>query len=1143
MSENKMKFTEEQEKVINVRENCVVVAGAGAGKTAVLSERYLALVDDLVKEGYSIGEAIESILTLTFTDKAAKEMKDRIYKKLKGEYKSFDFSKSNISTIDSFCMQVLKNSPNTLGLTNNFAPNETKVKEICSLSALEILEKYSESEVVKNLIKKNGFKNLWKSFLTNFASDYFYISEVWDFEKILNDRKIFIERTLENNFKELKQFWIYMDSQIDKKKDDNKLLNYIKPLSNFLKLEYFIEDDTLFDEFKNYTINKRTITDNNLVDKNKKDIIKEEVDDFYEKRNNMVSQIYFLKTFHLHLEFAKIMTEFQNLVIKKKQATGYLSFTDISKGAVSILQKNKKLRNFYKSKIRYIMVDEFQDNNALQRDLLYLIAEREDKTSDTIPTTENLSPDKLFFVGDEKQSIYKFRGADVSVFNNLKKDMSKTLTLTKNFRSDKTLMDKFNTLFTTIMGEEDQDSPDYEAKYTNIDATKNILNDKSEFIVAIKNKKGINAKEAVKSEFYYIVETIKDYIKSGKKVMKKDHQTGNLIRKPCTYEDFTILLKTTTNQNLLEEILKANNIPYKSEKMKTLFKEAIVNDILAVMKASIYNFDKVAIATVLRSPIINLSDAGFTKVLFEKNSYEKIEDLANSEDTEKEKYKNFIKITKTVEKMADNKNLSEIISYIWHETGYKYYIIGQEHLSQYEEFFSSFLCYANTYDQEKTSIVKFIEDTYMFIEEIDDEKAPDNISSLTEKKEGVRIMTVHKSKGLEFPITILANSNSDIKSKKENNNYFIYENKENPELDGPVFTIPDGSIKFSQEQTTKTGTISLNEMATLFYSEIKKLNQAKEIAELKRLFYVAVTRAESHFVMTGSLSENPKFSEKNMLNLYLGESTTPNFPDPDATSYTLIDPENQYTQEQIYNQKEAQQKENKLKNKIKQLANTSPAPKIPHLKNQGSPSTLNTKLNQEEYKASISENPDTKEKTEKAKTLPTYKIDEILNKEKNTEKLAAKFGTLCHLVIEKQIKQQKIQDQDLAAFKDNKKQVLEQAQKFASNFKELQELNQKYQLKAEHSFMYKLRHQDKNYYINATIDLYYETPDTVQIIDYKTDKQIVPGEYDLQMCLYRKILSQHTGKKAQSKLLYLRNGEYIESQKEFPDSQLKDLFN
>ena len=132
-----------------------------------------------------------------------------------------------------------------------------------------------------------------------------------------------------------------------------------------------------------------------------------------------------------------------------------MSFGDVAAMAHSILLSNLEVRAYFKNKFRYILIDEFQDTNQLQKELIYLLSEKKELSSLTVPTAKELEKDKLFFVGDEKQSIYRFRGADVSVFKKLNDEIvtanGKQLSLVTNYRSEPLLVDFFNTLFEPIM--------------------------------------------------------------------------------------------------------------------------------------------------------------------------------------------------------------------------------------------------------------------------------------------------------------------------------------------------------------------------------------------------------------------------------------------------------------------------------------------------------------------------------------------------------------------------------------------------------------------------------------------------------------------------------------------------------------------
>ena len=122
--------------------------------------------------------------------------------------------------------------------------------------------------------------------------------------------------------------------------------------------------------------------------------------------------------------FFDMLNELQKEYIYEKKQRGLLTFSDVSQLAVDVLINDIDLRNFYKKNADIIMIDEFQDNNSLQRDLLFLIAEKLERFEKSVPSPQELCPNKLFFVGDEKQSIYAFRGADVSVFRKLADDIS-----------------------------------------------------------------------------------------------------------------------------------------------------------------------------------------------------------------------------------------------------------------------------------------------------------------------------------------------------------------------------------------------------------------------------------------------------------------------------------------------------------------------------------------------------------------------------------------------------------------------------------------------------------------------------------------------------------------------------------------------
>ena len=127
---------------------------------------------------------------------------------------------------------------------------------------------------------------------------------------------------------------------------------------------------------------------------------------------------------------------------------------DVSSLAIDTLANDPQLRAWYVHQFKAIMIDEFQDDNKEQKDLLYLLSAKDSFTDKGVPDVQDILPDRLFFVGDEKQSIYRFRGADVSVFKNLSAELSggQSIELFTNYRTEPYLIEDFNSMFGAIMG-------------------------------------------------------------------------------------------------------------------------------------------------------------------------------------------------------------------------------------------------------------------------------------------------------------------------------------------------------------------------------------------------------------------------------------------------------------------------------------------------------------------------------------------------------------------------------------------------------------------------------------------------------------------------------------------------------------------
>ncbi len=237
-------------------------------------------------------------------------------------------------------------------------------------------------------------------------------------------------------------------------KTDNHELQYNAP-EFYSLLDFFKSSDDIAPinlELKNY-LDKIILLFNPRLPGNTKNetiiVIKEKIKELRNKYSKLCSIASFIANYKITQLIYPLLNEFQNKFNDYKRSKGILTFADISHLALEILINHPEIREVEKTSFKAIMIDEFQDDNQLQRDLLFLLAEKQERNKKSVPEPEELYPDKLFFVGDEKQSIYKFRGADVSVFRKLKTELANNsnLSLITNYRSHPALIASFNSLF------------------------------------------------------------------------------------------------------------------------------------------------------------------------------------------------------------------------------------------------------------------------------------------------------------------------------------------------------------------------------------------------------------------------------------------------------------------------------------------------------------------------------------------------------------------------------------------------------------------------------------------------------------------------------------------------------------------------
>ena len=807
-------WTKEQQEAINEEgQNIIVSAGAGSGKTAVLSERVLRKLETV---------DINKLLILTFTKEAANEMKERIRKKIKKTpslKKQLDIIDSAyITTFDSFSLSLVKKYYYLL----NVSPKISIID--ASIINLE-KEKYID-EIFDNLYKENNslFEKLIKDFCIK--DDKMIKDYIIDLNNKLDlkyDKISYIDTYIENYYNETT-----INNNINKYMD--LLKNEIKKLKNQLYDIQILVDGKFYTKLEDILLpllnskeyidikNNSNITLPRLPSgseeevKNIKDEIKNIIDNIkdltqYENIEEIKNTI--LKT----KDYIKIMLEIIKTLDKKiqefKQKAEMYEFNDIAKMAINLLEQNENIRLELKEYYNEIMVDEYQDTNDLQELFISLI--------------EN---NNVYMVGDIKQSIYRFRNANPNIFRNKYNNYEKhngglKIDLLKNFRSRYEVLDDINLIFNLVMDDK-IGGAEYKETHqmvfgntTYINEGKTNQNNNMEIYNYSYEDKTYTKEEI---EIFTIATDIKNKIESHYKVFDKD----NLIIRDIEYKDFCIIMDRNTEFPKYKKIFEYMKIPL------TLYQDEVLtvsNDIL-ILK-NIMNF----IIKIKNKEYDTLFKYYFTSIarsyLFELTDGEIFNIITNNKIFETEIYN----ISKNISNNLDNLTNEEFINKIVDD----FDIIKKTIKTGNIEASMVRIEYLLNLSNNLTELGYTPYELSDYVKEMVEGKNEIKYSLNTNAGNNVKIMNIHKSKGLEFHICYFSGlhkkfNTSDLKQ------LFVIDN----EL---------GIIAPYVENKPKE---------TIYKTLLKDKYMKEEIAEKIRLFYVAMTRCKEKMIFVTSLTDKEK---------------------------------------------------------------------------------------------------------------------------------------------------------------------------------------------------------------------------------------------------------------------------------------------
>lgn len=921
------KWTKEQQMAIDTRGcNLLVAAAAGSGKTAVLVERILKIISNEEKP-----VDIDRLLVVTFTSAAAAEMRERIGNAIS---KALDenpeskllqrqltlLNRSSITTIHSFCLEVIRNNFHKIDLDPGFRISDETEALLLKNEVLQDLfdHKYEEEdnedfirlvesfgggkddskliEIVMNLFDFS-MSGPWPEKWLRESAESFNVGEDFEFGDTVWGS------TLKENVKiELAGTRDIILNAIDIVENSSGIEPYLETLKDDLdKIEGLIEHtegswDRLHAAFSGlkFSTIKRVGKD---ADKEAQEQVKSLRDEAKKKIKKIQEDIFFLSPEDIKKDLkymypvmkvlSELIIEFNERYRARKRERGLLDFNDLEHYCLQILTDTDEngeiipsdVAAAFKKKFEEVLVDEYQDSNNVQEVLINMVSRK---------FSENPN---VFMVGDVKQSIYRFRQAKpelflekYNIYSEVEGDHDRKILLYKNFRSRQEVIDAVNFIFKTIMsvniGELEYD----EKEALNLGANYKENTDEAvitggEVELHVIGKSSIGDEEEsdneqkeygedndsqeeeeeeldkIQLEARLVARRIKDLMRPsrGKAFKVLDKESGEY--RPVTYKDIVILMRATSNwAPIFVEELTAEGIPVYADAGTGYFQTIEVSTIMSLLQVIDNPMQDIPLLAVLRSPIFSFTPEDLIEIRLvnkEKYLYEALKDTTESEENSNSegreipfklwvKIKDFLRRLEGWREKSLHMAIDEFIWYLYGDTGYYGFVAAMPSGAQRQANLRILFQRARQY--EETSF-KGVFNFVNFINKL--RKNNGDMGSakiLGENEDVIRIMSIHKSKGLEFPVVILSGTAKNFNLRDMNRSILFHHDMGY----GPDYVNIEKRISYS----------------TIYKEAIKKKIKLESLSEEMRILYVAFTRAKEKLIITGCVNDIETASAK-----------------------------------------------------------------------------------------------------------------------------------------------------------------------------------------------------------------------------------------------------------------------------------------
>lgn len=908
-------FTDKQwQAVCDDGTNLLISASAGSGKTTVLVERVI----QKIKAGVSVDE----LLIVTYTEAAAKEMKQRIQSAVQVAINDDALSvearqhfvrqlsllpTAAISTLHAFCLTVIRKYYYLIDIDPVFRllTDETESLLLKEDTWNDLREKlygerqeafYRLAENFSNDRNDNGLTNLIFSLqlfaLANPSPEAWLdsLSDIYHVEnKKLAELELYQDYVKPEILAELYQGidsltvqLSIIEGEVDFKKTISVILSDLEQLSRLMEL---LETDELEDfyqqastlKFARIAGPKKSDSSEEMLEiyeqvKGVRGGVKEKISKIIKKHFSLSPQdtvVLMAQAYPLVTEMVAVTKAFINAFREEKKKRNVVDFNDLEHFTLNILRQlsennewqESAASTYYREKFAEVLVDEYQDINRLQESILYWLRQ------------PKLNEGNLFMVGDVKQSIYAFRLADPTLFiekyeQYATENDGRRIILAENFRSRSTVLDFTNLVFKQLMDPSlgqiaydksaelvtgFKDYPKSEAYQTEIliyesqreETEEGVFDENIEFTIDDKTE----------GELLLIGKKIQELIKKPFQLYDKKSKTTRDLK----YSDIVLLTPTKKNNLVILDVFKKLEIPLLINDTQNYFQATEIRIMVALLQVIDNPYQDIPLVSVLRSPVVGLAENELVRIReIAPNAYfydALLHFLAKEtqNDSLYQKLEWFLVQLNNWREMARREKLATLIWKIYDQTDLLDYVSGMPSGKQRQANLHALYERAEAYEEMS------FKGLFQFVRLIEKMQAKDK--DLAEpashvEEEAVRVMTIHASKGLEFPVVFVLDLAKQFNLQDVRSNKYIFDEK------------LGAGIKYLEEETRVV-------YETLPFSVIGEQKKRKLLAEEMRKLYVAFTRAEQKLYLVGSYKNKEAAFKKWQNNLTTQEIIVP----------------------------------------------------------------------------------------------------------------------------------------------------------------------------------------------------------------------------------------------------------------------------